>query len=663
MKDNNKIDKKIARLYNPLSDEEILEHAKKTLQEYIKESTHNKICNFNMLKYLHQCHALQCSEKIKNKIISMAHIELYEYTKEGNIVIINGTTKDYKVMEKRIGESLIENNYIAKERLTVETRKTLRLIVRYERKFIFQLEETVTKSYYDDTGKKTGGASNTKQIRIFEIGELWTEYDVFSESSKYIFKNIRYFISNRGYNEKQLITDTIQNIVNYISTDAMKRIKEVDYDCIDEIVHVVKVICDSRIRYKTSVYGIISEDKKYLPTQYELIADAIDEKIKAYEEMFKGDINFEILPEIAKNLIEYVKDDYVSKIILQYSVASIFRYYLLNTKKIDLFPNLIVIGEKGFGKSARINLLFNQFLMGTDEFYTKDILKGSGIRLQKEGWTTMPMFIDELSEIPAQMYDVLKSIATSPRATIPKYTRSQERISYTLLRPLIIATNKVVISDDAFEDRCIIIPVSEKQELNERENAYIQLRDNIEHLGRAIYLKVEDMLNQLNEMEIVPKRSTAKKEIIRIGGELIKKFFREEFGLEYTPVDLAEEKESYIINSKDIIEEHILKEVRRMVKEINSTVSLPDLMNYDEDEDVSYADVRTNLAAYGIYIKYGMKEGRHFIGITSEGLKHLGLRKEFKIKSLRQLATELGTTRTTISHEYNTLSVVKIYLD
>ena len=607
MKDNNKIDKKIARLYNPLSDEEILEHAKKTLQEYIKESTHNKICNFNMLKYLHQCHALQCSEKIKNKIISMAHIELYEYTKEGNIVIINGTTKDYKVMEKRIGEPLIENNYIAKERLTVETRKTLRLIVRYERKFIFQLEETVTKSYYDDTGKKTGGASNTKQIRIFEIGELWTEYDVFSESSKYIFKNIRYFISNRGYNEKQLITDTIQNIVNYISTDAMKRIKEVDYDCIDEIVHVVKVICDSRIRYKTSVYGIISEDKKYLPTQYELIADAIDEKIKAYECMFKEDI--------------------------------------------------------GFGKSARINLLFNQFLMGTDEFYTKDILKGSGIRLQKEGWTTMPMFIDELSEIPAQMYDVLKSIATSPRATIPKYTRSQERISYTLLRPLIIATNKVVISDDAFEDRCIIIPVSEKQELNERENAYIQLRDNIEHLGRAIYLKVEDMLNQLNEMEIVPKRSTAKKEIIRIGGELIKKFFREEFGLEYTPVDLAEEKESYIINSKDIIEEHILKEVRRMVKEINSTVSLPDLMNYDEDEDVSYADVRTNLAAYGIYIKYGMKEGRHFIGITSEGLKHLGLRKEFKIKSLRQLATELGTTRTTISHEYNTLSVVKIYLD
>jgi hypothetical protein len=79
MKDNNKIDKKIARLYSPLNDEEILEHAERTLKEYIKESTHNKICNFNMPKYLHQCHA---SEKIKNEIMNRAHIELYEHTRK-----------------------------------------------------------------------------------------------------------------------------------------------------------------------------------------------------------------------------------------------------------------------------------------------------------------------------------------------------------------------------------------------------------------------------------------------------------------------------------------------------------------------------------------------------------------------------------------------------
>ena len=596
MKDNNKIDKKIARLYSPLNDEEILEHAERTLKEYIKESTHNKICNFNMPKYLHQCHA---SEKIKNEIMNRAHIELYEHTKEGNIVLINGTPKNYKIMEKQIGEPLIENNYIAKERLTVETHKTLKLIVQYEKKSVFLLEETITKSYYDDTGTKTGEASNIKQTRIFEIGELWTEHDVFGESNKYIFKNIRYFISNRGYNEKQIITDAIQDIVNYISTDAMKIIKEVDYDCIDEIVHVVKSICDNKMKHKTSVYGIISEEKKYLPTQYELITDAIDEKIKAYEEMFKGEVNFELLPEIAKNLIKYVKDDYVSKITLQYSIASIFRYYLLNAKKIDLFPNLIIIGEKGFGKSARINLLFNQFLMGTDEFYTKDILKGSGIRLQKEGWTTMPMFIDELSEIPPQMYDVLKSIATSPRATIPKYTRSQERISYTLLRPLIIAANKVAISDEAFEDRCIIIPVSEKQELNEKEKAYTQLRDNIEHLGRAIYLKLDDMLNQLNDMKIISKRSTAKKEIIRIGGELLTRFFKDEFGLDYALVKLQDEEELYIVNSKDIVEEHIVREVRKLIKEINGNASLSDLMDYDDNEESpdKIQKVKMNLAS------------------------------------------------------------------
>jgi hypothetical protein len=127
-------------------------------------------------------------------------------------------------------------------------------------------------------------------------------------------------------------------------------------------------------------------------------------------------------------------------------------------------------------------------------------------------------------------------------------------------------------------------------------------------------------------------------------------------------VKLQEEGDSYIINSKDIIEEHILREVRKLVKEIDGTVSLPDLMDYDESDNI-VLKVKMNLSSYGIYVKYGKKEGRHFIGITSEGLKHLGLRKEFKIKSLRQLATELGTTRTTISHEYNSVKVVKIYLD
>ena len=191
------------------------------------------------------------------------------------------------------------------------------------------------------------------------------------------------------------------------------------------------------------------------------------------------------------------------------------------------------------------------------------------------------------------------------------------------------------------------------------------MRDNIEQLGRVFYLKWDDMLNQLNGMEIISKRSTAKKEIIRIGGELLTRFFKDEFGLDYALVKLQDEEELYIVNSKDIVEEHIVREVRKLIKEINGNASLSDLMDYDDNEESpdKIQKVKMNLASYGIYAKYGNKEGRHYIGIASEGMKYLDLRKQFKIKSLRQLAIELGTTRTTISHEYSALSVVKIYLD
>jgi len=668
------VDKKIARLYSSSSEEDMKKNAEKILQEMIQECCikdgDNTVCIFSIQKYLDMCGVED--EETKEELTRHAILTLYEMVEKGVKVLLVEKIP-HTIMREQIGDTYKESKYLPKENIVIETEKELFLTVRYTdtHKYVFEIEERTKKTYLRaDDGVKTGeDILPPNRIRIFEISDLWEEFDVFTEQSRYVFKNIRYYVGNKGANEKEVQTDTIHDIVNYISSDAIKLIKKLDYDITDEIINIVKLICQHRRKYKTSVYGIIDRDKKFLPGRYELITEYKDEKIKAYESMFQGEIQFEKLPSIAQNLMKYVENDYVSKIILQYSIASIFRYYLLNTKRIDLFPNLIVIGEKGRGKSARINLLFNQLLMGTVEYYTKDYLKGSGIRLQNEGWTTMPMFIDELSEIPSSQYDILKAIATSPKATVTKYTSQQKRITYTILRPLIIATNKVTITDEAFEDRCIIVPVDDKicGEFSGKEEIYNMLRDCIEELGKALYLKIDRMLEIIDEINLQSRRSTAKQEVIRLGGELIKRIFKEEFGIDYEPVSLKTFEEDFTVSSKDLIEEHIITEVRRLIKEIDPKLSLSDLMDYkiveDDNDDYPVDKAKTRLLRMGIYVKYSEKEGKHYIGISKEGMKYLGLKSKFGIKSLRQLASELNTIPSTMRDGNSHIKVVKIYLD
>lgn len=662
----------ISRLYSPSPVED--KNPEQILQEYIEEccikDADNTVCIFSIQEYLNRCQHLDiCQEQLKRE----AMISLYELTLKGIKVLLIEKIP-HVIMREKLGETYKETRHVSKENIDIEIEKTLFLTARYTdaHKYVFEIEEIVKKTYLRaDSGKKTGeDISPPTKIMIFEISDLWEEFDVFTEQSRYIFKNIRYYIGNKGANEKEVQTDTIHDIVNYISSDAIKLIKKTDYSITDKIIDIVKLICHHRRKHKTSVYGIIDRDKQYLPGQYEIIREYKDERIKAYESMFVNEIDLDKLPDIARSLIKYVENDYISKIILQYSIASIFRYYLLNTKRIDLFPNLIVIGEKGRGKSARINLLFNQLLMGTVEYYTKDYLKGSGIRLQNEGWTTMPMFIDELSEIPAAQYDILKAIATSPKATISKYNSQQKRITYTVLRPLIIATNKVVITDEAFEDRCIIIEADEKNcsEFKDKEEVYNELRDSIEELGRWLYLRLDRMIEIIDEINLQSRRSTAKQEVIRMGGEILKRFFREEFGLQYEPVELKASEGDFTVSSKDLIEEYIISKVGRLIKDIDNTMSLSKLMDYgdsENDSDGNYDDIKRvkyQLSKMGIYVRFG-KEGRHYIGISKEGLKYLELKSKFKIKSLNQLASELNTKRTSLMDEYTQVMIVKIYLD
>jgi len=74
-------------------------------------------------------------------------------------------------------------------------------------------------------------------------------------------------------------------------------------------------------------------------------------------------------------------------------------------------------------------------------------------------------------------------------------------------------------------------------------------------------------------------------------------------------------------------------------------------------------NTKVQLARMGIYVRFDTKEGKHYIGISKEGMKYLGLKSKFGIKSLRQLASELNTTPSTVWDDYSHIKVVKIFLD
>jgi len=529
---------------------------------------------------------------------------------------------------------------------------TTRLVLKIEKeknKFLFKLVENIKTTME--------GTESTKEIEytIFEISDMKEIYDVFSGKSTYIFRNVVYFSGLRAINEPVVETDNIYNVINYFSSDAVRKLKDYDIAAKDIIVDVCRFICEGNRNDITSIWGLIGKGKMFFPPNYRLKSKIKTPMMSQYEKMFEVVERPQETAPIMEKLLQYVDGDYVGKIILQYALASIFRYYMLNEKKIDLFPNLIVIGEKGYGKSARINLLFNQFLMNTTDFYTKEVFGGTGIRLQHEGWNTMPMFIDEISEFPPRMYDVLKAVATAPSVSITKYNARQEAIVYTLLRPLIIATNRLKLTDAAFEDRCIIIGVSEKIEMSrEKEETYRFLKDNIEKLGQVVYMLLPGIIEHIEGIGVDGNRSKCKKEIIRVGGEIMK-YIVKNYGTliadgTYAPAELIEEGR-HTVGMKDLLDEHILKELKRIVQEVSKNrVSLATIMDYGESEKNPESDVAiciSELEKYGLYFKY-TKEGKHVVGIAGKGMTHLGLKKEFKINSMKMLAVEMETNVKTI---------------
>ncbi|MCS3922047.1 hypothetical protein M2325_000732 [Methanococcus voltae PS] len=315
----------------------------------------------------------------------------------------------------------------------------------------------------------------------------------------------------------------------------------------------------------TKAWGYYNKDTIILPPEWELPRDTPQVYYKKdFKELFKIKYTDDDVKDIIKHLKCYLQDD-VSKWILEYTMASVFRYYFISNKRLDMFPNLIVTGLHAQGKSARVRLLFSKLLLNSENQYGETVVQGSPIRLEGEQWINVPMLYDELKEIPKRLEGILKRIGTGVSDIGHRYKRDGSWNGTSIIRPIMITTNDLSIKDIALISRCIIIDIDNIKTVNTVDE-YRYLDDKIHILGRWIYDNLGMIGEQIENLEFSGDREKAKENVIKIGRAILGAIFAY-FEESYVPSSDYPVEDYSAVNTPDkTIRKCIIESVRRTVR-------------------------------------------------------------------------------------------------
>lgn len=495
--------------------------------------------------------------------------------------------------------------------------------------------------------KRVGGASIINKTWEKELANstMIMSKNIGSYSKPHI-NHVQYFnLEDFEYNKELVLNKKVIDILDeehafldFVNTVKTKNVTWEDFaeDYYLTYQHIVKKYDKNQKIKRSKAYGFFGENYSILGNDWELDSKYVCHgKAKKLRELF--DLKYEMgeIEDLIYHLDQYLQDD-LGKWILEYSMASLFRYYLMDTKKLDMFPNLVITGQLGTGKSARIKLLFAKMFLNLDILNSKKVAGGTGIRLENEQYCNLPLIIDE-AEIPEQMYDILKILGTSKRTEDSRYNIST-RIENSLIRPLMVSANSIRIEDPALVDRCVIIDVDDLALVN-TEDEHRYLIDKINKLGAFIYRNIDKFYEQLKTLDFKASRKNAKESIFYIGKELLK-FLFESFGMKYNSSS-ENPVESYTHTSTlgKRIRKTIIDDIKRViVTEEGVQYNIYDAVNNSVPGD-AYNKLMNKLSAVGVFVKEDRKEGFIKLLLTNESKDHLNIDK-LGIYSLRKLKNE-----------------------
>ncbi len=497
--------------------------------------------------------------------------------------------------------------------------------------------------------KETTGDCDLNLEKIRNVYSIYKTFikDNGSENIKYIavfpkpkIENIEYFDGHR-YTKKKLLKMKGEVIDMY------------DEDCFFNFIQLAKngnINIGNYIREFNGIYNYVTKRfdtsntiRKTESWGYFGEGKAIfkgwdinitGEKAKQFEELLNTEYKEEEVKELAQKLNEYVKHEEFSKIILEWSLASIFRYYLMDEGRLDKFPYLLIKGKQGIGKTARINILFSKLLLNTTTAYSVDDVKGSIAKMAKEQYVNLPMWFDELKIFPDRLVDMLKQLGTNKEYLMTRGNKNVEKEDYRfyLRRPFLISTNQFTMDDPALLDRFIVL-YAEDYELIDNSKIGKEIFNDIHKLGAWIYDNIEEIKKEvIDKLEFEADRELANETTLFIGRELARYIFSK-FGVEYIPSERVIYGNDSVVTSKDSIRHKIIEKTIKLSEYVKDGIKY-NILDYFMDS-TEYNTAEKILAKYEVF-PYIDKVGNNYIGITKTGILHMDLRDE-GIKKLSEL--------------------------
>jgi len=492
---------------------------------------------------------------------------------------------------------------------------------------------------------------------------------------------------------KEVDLDAMPFFINF-STTKSKNVYSKHSSFVIKILNMLVSHLKSVKKISVPFWGVVNRGAIFLPTN----SDVTHEVVIQMANMFADEFNFvaerikKMSPEELKKTIgqilvkvyNYTVDDEISKLIFQYSLASVFAYYLFNQKKISLVPSLVIIGPKSTGKSNRTSLFSEEMWLGNTMGGKATIqvlqnTKSSTYRFDAYQFLISPLHFDELTSFPDDLVSIIKDQSTSfgKSTSIRGRGNISKGATFTpYVRTYMLSVNHFDLKDDAFENRFIFIDLFDEyysdiiSKINGKEKyrLKVELANKIYYLGVYLLLNANVFFPILDELSSAKDRDESKTVFIRAGG-LIAKYLFGLFNINYEPVEYVERGVKSAITLGDKLWESIFNEVSEVLRYqknltnwarvVQTRLSLSQLKSAVGEIKLAYSEIVALLLSKMFYLGYSQNSNALYLLISNQTLKMFGTK--YGISNLRSLYEELKNTSFVKNHSKNAVIYERLY--
>lgn len=154
--------------------------------------------------------------------------------------------------------------------------------------------------------------------------------------------------------------------------------------------------------------------------------------------------------------------------VLAYTVAASYRFQLAKAG-FQIFPYLIVVGERGWGKTTLANIASDISPEDPLKEETRNFVSGNALnsvfRFSKYTATkVVPLVVEEFGDIGSskELLDFMKTSTTTVVGYTSRGRADLSLVPYPSVRGLIVTCNNITIGDSALLSRCFIMTVPKR---------------------------------------------------------------------------------------------------------------------------------------------------------------------------------------------------------